>query len=324
MKISKTGSRLHAVLRNPETDFFLIHILAVLALVAILLMPSRAFACACGCGVFDIDNIFPIEPGGSVFLEYDYMDQNQNWSGISRAPAGNNSDKDIRTSFYTAGFQYLFWSGFGVMVEVPLWDRHFATDNGVSIDSFNHAALGDVRLTGTYSGFSSDNTTGVTLGIKLPTGDSSYPNFDPDTEIGTGSTDLTMGAYHVGKLSTDGAWRYFAQARYEFAIANKSGYRPGNELDGVAGVSYDAGSLGNGIEVSPLLQLIASTRMHDSGADSSPGDSGYSRVLISPGLDVNIDNWTLHAEVDVPIYQNVIGNQLTAPDLIKTNIAYSF
>ena len=122
----------------------------------------------------------------------------------------------------------------------------------------------------------------------------------------------------------DGAWRYFAQARYEFAVASKSGYRPGNELDGVAGVSYDAGSLGSGIEVSPILQFIASTRMHNSGCDANPGDSGYSRVLISPGVDVNINSWTLHAEVDVPIYQNVIGNQLTAPALIKTNIAYSF
>ena len=324
MKIFAWTGRALSSSRTRTADLVRTQVLAGCAMLAILAFPAEAYACACGCGVFDIDNIFPTEPGGSVYLEYDYMDQNQNWSGISRAPAGNNSDKDIRTSFYTAGFQYLFWSGFGVMVEVPLWDRHFATFDGVSVDTFNHAALGDVRLTGTYSGFSADNTTGVTFGIKLPTGDSSYANFDPDTEIGSGSTDLTFGAYHVGKLSTDGAWRYFVQGRYQFAVANKSGYRPGNELDGVAGVSYDAGSLGSGIEISPLLQLIASTRMHDSESDSDPVNSGYSRVLISPGIDVNIDSWTLHAEVDVPIYQNVIGNQLTAPALIKTNIAYSF
>jgi hypothetical protein len=285
---------------------------------------TAAFACACGCSVFDIDNLFPTQPGGSVFFEYDFMDQNKNWSGLSHAPAANNDDKDIRTSFYTAGFQYLFASGFGVMAEVPYWDRHFATDTGSSIDSFDHSALGDIRLTGVYSGFSTNNSTGVTLGIKLPTGDHTYANFDRDTEIGSGSTDLSFGAYHVGKLSTDGAWRYFVQGRYQLAVTTTGGYRPGNELNGVAGVSYDAGTVGETIDIAPTLQLIGSIRSHDSGPAANPTDSGYSRLLVSPGVDVNIANWTLHAEVDLPIYQNVIGNQLVAQQLIKTNISYRF
>ena len=74
----------------------------------------------------------------------------------------------------------------------------------------------------------------------------------------------------------------------------------------------------------PVLQIIASTRMHDSGPTSDPVDSGYTRVLIGPGVDVSFNNWTLHSEVDFPIYQNVIGNQLTAPALFKTNLAYNF
>ena len=80
----------------------------------------------------------------------------------------------------------------------------------------------------------------------------------------------------------------------------------------------------NSIDVMPTFQIIASTRMHDTGNDADPIDSGYSRVLLSPGVDVSMNNWTLHAEVDFPVYQNVIGNQLTAPELFKTNIAYNF
>jgi len=295
----------------------------VTLLLATALYPIKALACACGCGIFDIGNLLPTTPGGAVYLEYDYMNQNKNWSGLSHAPAANNSDKDIRTDFYTAGFQYLFENGFGVMAELPYWNRSFATDDGSGVSTFNHAALGDVRLTGSYSGFSSDNSTGISFGVKLPTGDSTYPNFDRDTEIGTGSTDLTFGAYHVGSLDAMGMWRYFSQARYQFAVSSTGGYRPGNELDAVAGVSYDAG-MGGTIDWSPTLQIIASTRMHDSGAAANPMDSGYSRVLLSPGVDVNFKSWTLHAEVDIPIYQNVIGNQLTAPELFKTNIAYNF
>ncbi|MDR3528048.1 MAG: hypothetical protein P4L57_12300 [Rhizomicrobium sp.] len=274
--------------------------------------------------MFDIDNLFPTQPGGSVFLEYDYMDQNKNWSGLSGAPAANNDDKDIRTSFYTAGFQYLFASGFGVMAEVPYWNRHFATNTGRSIDAFDHSALGDIRLTGVYSGFSADNSTGLTLGIKLPTGDHNYANFDRDTEIGSGSTDLSFGASHIGTFGVVSPWHYFVQGRYQFSVATTGGYRPGNELNGVAGVSYDAGTIGEAIDVAPILQLIGSIRSHDSGPTASPTDSGYSRLLLSPGVDLNIQSWSLHAEVDLPIYQNIIGNQLIAQQLIKTNISYRF
>lgn len=283
-----------------------------------------ALACACGCGVFDIANLFQTEPGGKVSLEYNYMDQSKNWHGLSQAPADANDDKNIRTSFYTAGFQYLFASGFGVMAEIPLWDRHFATDTGSAIETFDHAALGDIRLTGVYSGFSADHTTGVTLGIKLPTGDDSYAGFDRDTEIGSGSTDLALGAYHVGNLSSDGGWRYFVQGRYQFALSSTGGYRPGNEGNAVAGVSYHAGVVADAIAIMPSLQLIASVRDHDRGAAANPMDSGYSRLLISPGVDLALQRWTLHAEVGLPLYQNVIGNQLVAQEFVKTSISYSF
>ncbi len=41
-------------------------------------------------------------------------------------------------------------------------------------------------------------SSGLSLGVKLPTGDWTYPNFDRDTSIGTGTTDLLLGGYHLG------------------------------------------------------------------------------------------------------------------------------
>ncbi|MDE2183410.1 MAG: hypothetical protein KGJ78_10360 [Alphaproteobacteria bacterium] len=289
----------------------------------VIASPTASFACACGCGVFEIGNLFTDQPGGAAFLEYDFMDQSKNWSGPSRAPATNNDDKDIRTSFYTLGAQYLFASGFGVMAEVPYWSRHFATTGSSSLMSFDHSALGDIRLTGAYSGFSEDRDTGVTFGVKLPSGDFAYPNFDRDTEIGSGSTDITVGAYHRGSLDAMGNWRYFAQARYQAAVLQHGGYRPGDELNGTAGVSYDTGRIG-GIELSPLFQVLGSTRRHDSGPEAKLTDSGYSRIILAPGVDFGIDSWIVHAEVDFPVYQNVIGNQLVASTLFKSSIAYAF
>jgi len=294
---------------------------ALALLVALSATSTAAMACACGCGVFDVGNPLPTQPGGAVFVEYDYMDQNKNWHGLSGAPAADNDDKNIRTSFYTAGVQYLFASGWGVMAELPVWDRHFATDTGNAIEATDHAALGDIRLTGFYAGFSEDYATGITFGIKLPSGDDRYAGFDRDTEIGTGSTDLSFGAYHGGAL---GRWRYWLQGRYQFAIASVGGFRPGDDLNAVAGVRYDAGTVGANVVLAPMLQLIASVRRHDSGPAANPADSGYSRLLLSPGVDVALQNWTLHAEVDLPVTQNVIGNQLIAQQLIKTSISYRF
>ena len=79
-------------------------------LFAMLAAPSVGWACACGCGVFDVgtSSMFPEGPGGMAFVEYDYQDQNRNWSGDSKAAAANNDDKEIRTHFVTAGLQYLF------------------------------------------------------------------------------------------------------------------------------------------------------------------------------------------------------------------------
>ena len=171
--------------------------------------PGLSWACACGCGVFDVGTgaMFPGGSGGTLFTEADFMDQNRNWSGASSASADNNSDKRIQTAFYTIGAQYMFNRSWGVQVDVPYWDRKFTTTDGTgNIVSFKHTAVGDIRLRAIYSGLSADMSSGVTFGVKLASGDSTYANFDPDTEIGSGSTDLLLGAYHLGKVTSDGQW----------------------------------------------------------------------------------------------------------------------
>ncbi len=300
-----------------------ISVAVMLGTFALFATTTSSLACACGCGVFDIGNVFTDQPGGNVYAEYDYMDQNKNWKGASQAPAADNDDKNIRTSFYTLGGQYLFESGFGIGVEVPVWARHFVTDDSGTPESFDHSALGDIRITGAYSGFFENRGTGVTLGIKLPTGDFSYPGFDRVSAIGSGSTDLAFGAYHRGTLDAFGTWRYFLQGRYETAVTEQGGYRPGGEFDAAAAISYDAGTWG-GINIAPMLQFVSSARRHDSGIHADPENTGYTRLLLAPGLDFGFRNLVWHAEIALPVYQNVTGNQLVAPVLFKTSIAYLF
>ena len=302
--------------------------LAAAALGVTLLAPSLAEACACGCGVFDVGTgaMFPDGSGGMLFAEVDFMDQNKNWSGTSRAPADNNADKQVRTAFYTVGAQYMFNRSWGVSIDVPYWSRKFTTQDPDTGDlaTFDHAALGDIRIRGIYTGFSADMSTGITFGLKLPTGDSTYANFDPDTEIGTGSTDLLLGAYHQGHLSKDGHWNYYVRGQWQEPVKTKDNYRPGNEVIGVAGAYYQGLELSSSSRITPLLQVTAAYRGHDGGTDGHPEDSGYTRLIVSPGLEFSTGRFRLYGEVGFAVVDNVSGNQLVASPLYKLSASYGF
>lgn len=291
------------------------------------LAPGVSLACACGCGVFDVGTgaMFPGGSGGTLFTEADFMDQNRNWSGASSASADGNSDKRIQTTFYTVGAQYMFNRSWGAQVDVPYWDRTFTTtDNSGNIVSFKHAAVGDIRLRAIYSGFSADMSSGLTFGVKLANGDSTYANFDPDTEIGSGSTDLLLGAYHLGKATNDGQWNYFLRAQWQEPVQSKAAYRPGSEAVGVAGLYYNGWGVGSETKVVPLLQLTGAYRGHDGGALGHPGDSGYSRLFAAPGIEFDVSRLRLYLEADVALRNNVSGNQLVSNQLYKLSASYAF
>jgi hypothetical protein len=202
-------------------------------------------------------------------------------------------------------------------------------------------AQGDLQLTGVYTGISPDLSTGVTFGVKLPTGDFTGPTgpaggleFDRDSLPGTGSTDLMLGGYHIGGLNADNSFAYFVQARYQFAVLTQDNYRPGNELDAAAGVTYDLGAFGRLTKVAPVLQLLGSWRRHDDGTAADPLNSGYKRLLIAPGIQVRIDKVRLYADIEVPVYQYTnaasslaiegTSGQLVSPFNLKLQAAYDF
>lgn len=288
--------------------------------------PAVGHACACGCGVFDVgtSSMFPTQTGGMVFLEEDYMDQDRNWSGTSSAPASANPDKRISTWFSTLGGEYLFDRSWGVMVEVPYWQRQFTTtlDDG-SIGTFDHSALGDVRLKGIYTGLAGDLSSGLTFGLKLPTGDSTYPHFDPDVEIGSGSTDLLLGAYHLDSLTADNRWSWFVNAQWQEPVAHKTSYRPGGEIDAAGGIYYGGLSFGSA-RVTPVVQLELTNRRSDGGPDGDPVNTGYTRVYAVPGVELDAGALRIYADVGLPVYTNASGNQLMAAVIFKLNVAYHF
>jgi hypothetical protein len=297
-------------------------------LLAVMAVPGIIHACACGCGVFDVgtSSMFPAGQGGMAYLQYDFQDQSRNWSGTSQAPAANNGDKQIETHFVTAGAQYMFNDRWGAQLEVPFDYRHFTgTDENNNIAAHNWSQLGDIRIEGIYTGFFADLSAGVTFGLKLPTG--SYTEdpalVDRDTQIGTGSTDILLGGFYRGNITKDEKWDWFAQGLLDVPVLTQAGYRPGVELDSAAGIDYKGLSLGRA-RISPLAQVIFSERTHDCGSNADPADTGYQRLMLSPGIEIHIHPVKIYADVEFPVFQHFTGNQLAASAMFKVSASWMF
>jgi hypothetical protein len=343
---------------NPRHRARIVYLLAVLL---VAMAPLFAFtttaakACACGCSVFDVGGgLLPQENdhGGRVFIEWWHADQNQNWIGSSKGSAAANSDKRLVTDWYTAGFMYMFNREWGVMARLPYVNRSFTTDTGPpgGIQTFNSRDFGDLEVTGMYTGFSQDLSTGVMFGLKLPTGVYTAQGLDRDTQIGSGSTDLILGAFHRGLITGDNAWQYFTQIRwqqpflYRGAVNPDTGlvelYKPSYQVDGAAGVLYN--NLYNVLgfdKITPLVQIIASHRGHDRGEAADPFNSGFDRLMFSPGIEftkvldeANNRVLKVYFDVEIPFYYrtnasvNDAGSegQLIAPYLFKLITSYNF
>ena len=296
-------------------------------LLAGILAPGIAHACACGCGVFDVgtSSMFPQGEGGMAYFGYAFQDQFRNWNGTSQASAADNEDKQILTDYFNVGVQYMFSSSWGAQLQVPFAYRYFKKEDAGKTVSTKWGSLGDIRVQGIYTGFSPDASTGVTFGFKLPTGNDKYnPSVvDRDTQIGTGSTDMLLGGFHRGHLTPDDMWDWFAQTELDVPALIQAGYRPGVELNSAAGIDYKGWSLG-GVRVSPVLQAIFSYRSSDSGDAAASQDSGYERLLLSPGVEFHVHPVKIYADVELPVFQHVNGNQLVAPVLVKLNLSYMF
>jgi len=266
-----------------------------------------------------------------VYVDYGYQNQNRNWSGGSSSPGVDNDDKQIRTDTVTAGFQYLFDRSWGFQMEVPYVDRNFKTVGGASGSdpvSLNWSGFGDMRVKGIYTGFSPDMSTGVTFGLKLPTGshthNDEFGDLDRDTQIGSGSTDILLGAFHRHKLTGDGLWSWFAQAELDVPVFQSDHYRPGVEADAAVGVYYEGWTIGR-LHIKPVAQVIGSVRGRDRGANSAdPVASGYERVMLSSGIEFHVDPVSVYLDAEVPVYEHVTGQQLVARALFKMVVGYRF
>jgi hypothetical protein len=316
--------------------------------------PTAALACAsCGCTLSaEWDNLnFSGDSGLKLDLRYDYVNQDQLRSGtntISAAAASqrlNRGDPQevedyTKNNYLTLGIDYIVNQDWAVNVQLPYINRNHSTlgdasdgripgDGGGQYKS-STSALGDIKLIGRYQGFNEQHNFGVMFGVKLPTGshdkygtstDSTEPDrvlIDPGLQPGTGTTDAILGVYYVDSLNKN--WDYFAQGLVQKALNSKDDYKPGDSLNVNLGVRYLDLSI-----VVPQLQLNARHVERDSGDNADVFSTGGTLVYLSPGISVPVaKRASVYGFVQLPVYQDVNGVQLTPRYTASVGVRYSF
>jgi hypothetical protein len=332
--------------------------LAIVLGFSALISSTEVLACAaCGCTLskdWESQGISS-KTGFTADISYDYLNQNQQRYGtgsassgliVSQYAAGQEVEAFTKTNTITASLIYNADS-WGVSVAVPYLSRNHGTygqgtagatavDTTALVTSSN-SGIGDVRIVGRYNGFSADNSSGLIVGIKFPSGSTSGTFSDGSTldaglQIGTGSTDIILGGYTTGTIDTYG---WFLQGTVQHAVATKSlsgaDYRPGDAYSLNTGIRY----AGFGAKVSPMLQFNIIKRQADTDNGTGvnvPLDpvtgvpvSGGTLAYLAPGISVRVGGGaSVYGFVQIPVYQNVNSLQLTPSYTVTAGVRQSF
>jgi len=298
-----------------------------------------AFACGtCGCMLNSdwASQGFTPNGGFRIDLRGDYFDQTQLRTGtgtVNPANLGVPSDQEIQqrtlNRISTLGIDYAPDANWGVNVQLPYIQRFHTTiaAGDTDVSTSRGSGLGDVRVVGRFQGFTEDHSFGIQLGVKLASG-GIHDNFadgpqagsplDRGLQLGTGSTDLLLGLYKFGTLTTN--WGYFANALWQSPFHTKEDFRPSASLSLSAGVRYTGFSA-----FTPQLQMNYRKENLESGANADVDNSGSTRVFLSPGASYRANqHLQLFGFLQVPVYQKVNGWQLEPKYIVSAGFRVSF
>lgn len=323
-------------------------------MVGLSVVTSDALACAsCGCSLSsDPITGYTETEGWRINLDYTFINQNQLRNGGSAASAsqafaaGQEAEHKTINRYTNFGITYNPNADWNFKAIVPYVSRSHSTygsgdPSAVPLISSRDSGLGDIKLLASYQGFLPKHNLGVQIGIKLPTGNygglakdgvkvvgknptrfSDGSILDASLQLGTGTTDLIVGAYYYQALSEN--FDGFVNGQFQTAISQKldqtdADYRPGNQATLNAGLRYQ------GFEkVTPQLQVNMIHKTHDHGALSGVGTAGTVAYL-SPGLTVDVVKGVqAYGFVQVPIHSQVSDYQLLPRWTATVGLSYSF
>ena len=286
------------------------------------------------------------QPGWSADLRYSYSRADQLRSGSNKITADVNNIGEVENrstlnKIVTATVDYTHDDHWGFALHLPYIMRdhdHSIGPPPLGYENFSARSLGDIKVVGRYR-WALDETSrsgmGVKFGLKLNTGKKDFVIAQTGivpTEVtlqpGNGSTDLIAGIFW--QQSAPGSdWNWFAQGMVQSSVNSKETFRPGNQINLDAGTRYAFNR-----NLSGLLQFNVQWNGKDSGlaaaastlTPTEPGSATGGRIFsLTPGLSYAFTPSTqLYGLVQLPIYQYVNGEQLTANSSLTVGVSHRF
>ena len=308
--------------------------------VAVLGGFTRAAACSvCGCSLSSdwADQGYASAPGFEAGVRFEYFDQTQLRSGthaVDRAGLALPNDDELqqRTLNRNAWLDltYTVNADWSLALQLPHHDRFHTTiaEGDTDVSTSQASGLGDDRLVARYTlSRRATSRWGLLAGLKLPTGrfDQTFAEgpqagelLDRGLQLGTGTTDLMLGAAWFGRPAT--AVGAFAQATFNQPLAARDGFLPSVSFVASGGLRWL-----NGSRFTPQLQLNLKAEGREHGANADTANSGGTLAYLSPGLTADITPRTSgFVFVQLPVYQRINGLQLEPKWILSLGVRGTF
>lgn len=205
------------------------------------------------------------------------------------------------------------------------WVEQFRRVEGFGnlIDSEKSSGIGDLVFLGKYrlTDPSKNSALFIGSGVKLPTGDTEQTNdngivLSLDMQPGSGAIDGLFWLYYSGSFFDKQTATFFSSNLFqltgwynEFNRIQK--YKVGNNLVSRAGITNNLTFLKQLFDTS--FELIFRRNWKDEVNDQLIPNTGGSWFFIKPSLSLIVSqNISINLGLELPLYSNVIGEQLTS------------
>ena len=305
---------------------------------ALIASSSPALACSvCGCSLSSDwgQQGYSELAGFQASLRDEYFEQADLRSGlhsVNRAALAFPNDDEIQQSTTNRnvwlGVEDILTPSWAVSVQIPWHDRDHTTiaagDTGVSA---SHASgMGDIRILGRYQLLHGiRKNLGFQFGLKLPTGRfeqdfATGPQagtlLDRGLQLGTGTTDLLLGAAWFARPMIN--LGVFAQALVDQPLAPRDGFSPSSSLTFNSGARWL-----NSSAFTPQLQVNVRWDGREHGVNADIDNSGGTVAYLSPGVTADVTaKVNAFAFVQLPVYQRVTGLQLEPRWLLSAGFRF--